>query len=371
MNFEIDSKQLLKSVAPLARVINTKSPIQILTDFMFKVNESGVFAMASNADCAVNLRLPDAQPIQYGKCCVDSKFVMDMLRKSKSVVMSVEAIKEGEVTFSHLFGEYSIPGHNVTDYPQFATVDDSAQGFRIDSRSLSRGLNSVLMATSDNAVRPVMCCVYMDIYEDKVVFVASDTHILSKFADTTIQSGLRGSLLLTAQTCRVLLGLLPEDCAVQIDFTAKRVRFKTDSFDMVASLIEGKFPDYNRVIPSENPHKIEVDRESFMSAIDRVSLCSGKSMNAISLTFNDKQITIKACDLDYSRQAVERVSCESNCQGFTISVNAENLLRILQPIETDKVLITASASERPILISPVSDNAEDYINLSMPLMLND
>jgi DNA polymerase-3 subunit beta len=141
---------------------------------------------------------------------------------------------------------------------------------------------------------------------------------------------------------------------------------------LICRLIEGSYPNYNAVIPANNPNKVLVDRVELLNGIKRVAICSNPTTNLIRMDIADNRINLTAQDIDFSLSANETISCSYEGSSITIGFKSTFLVEILANIETPTVLIELADSARPGVFKPVYDDkhASETLMLLMPMMIN-
>ena len=234
------------------------------------------------------------------------------------------------------------------------------------------GINKTIFATADDELRPVMNGVYINLEPQSVTFVATDAHKLVKYASETAAEA-TASFILPKKPANLLRGLLPkEDGEITVEFDDKNVLFRLKNQVLICRLIEGNYPNYNAVIPANNPNKVFVDRLELLNAIRRVAVCSNQSTNLIKLDISKGTINLTAQDLDFSVSAQESLPCDYEGEDIVIGFKSTFLIEILSNIETSTVLVELADSTRAGVFKPVYDQqpSNDTLMLLMPMMIN-
>ena len=148
--------------------------------------------------------------------------------------------------------------------------------------------------------------------------------------------------------------------------------FSLSNVFLVCRLIEGKYPNYDAVIPKENPNKLIIDRTPFISAIRRVALYANQSTNQVRLRISGQELFLSAEDIDYSNEAKERLNCNYEGTDMEIGFNSKFLMDMLNNMETPQVMLELSAPNRAGILLPVDpvNKDEDILMLVMPVMIN-
>ena len=253
----------------------------------------------------------------------------------------------------------------------WSTVD-SKQTITMDVDALLTGINKTIFATADDELRPVMNGVYVNIEPQSVTFVATDAHKLVKYTAENA-SDMAASFILPKKPANLLRGMLPkEEEDVTIEFDDKNVLFRLKNQVLICRLIEGNYPNYNAVIPANNPNKVFVDRVELLNAIRRVAVCSNQSTNLIKFDIKQGEINLTAQDLDFSVSAQESLPCDYQGDDIVIGFKSTFLVEILSNLETPTMLIELADLTRAGVFKPVYDEqpANDTLMLLMPMMIN-
>ncbi len=175
---------------------------------------------------------------------------------------------------------------------------------------LIRGINKTIFATADDELRPVMNGVYINFAPAGLTFVGTDAHKLVKY-EAKAETDLTASFILPKKPANLLKSvLLREEDAIEVRFDSKNAVFKLKNHTLVCRLIEGNYPNYNAVIPTDNPNKVLVDRIELVNGIKRVAVCSNPTTNLIRMDIGDNRINLTAQDIDFSVSANETISVQ-------------------------------------------------------------
>jgi DNA polymerase-3 subunit beta len=238
---------------------------------------------------------------------------------------------------------------------------------------LNSGINKTLFATADDELRPVMNGIFFDITTDDVTMVASDAHKLVRIKTAAAKGEKVSSFILPKKPTNLLTNILPNESGeVLVQFDAKNACFTLSNYKMICRLIEGRYPNYNSVIPQNNPYKAIIDRVSLMNTLRRVSVFSNQGSNLIKLEYLENEIHISAQDIDFSISAEERIACQYTGEAMKIGFKSSFLIDILANLSSTDVVMELADPSRAGLILPFETNSEeDTLMLIMPMMLND
>jgi DNA polymerase-3 subunit beta len=236
-----------------------------------------------------------------------------------------------------------------------------------------QGVSKTLFAASDDELRPVMTGIYIEMSEESMSFVASDAHKLVRYRRTDIKASEAASFILPQKPAGLLKNTLPkDDSAVSLQFDDKNAVLEYNGYKMVCRLVEGNYPNYEAVIPKDNPNKLTIDRLDFYNSLRRVSVFSNQASNLIKLAINANQMTISAQDIDFSISAHERVNCQYDGDEMEIGFKSLFLIEILANLASSDVILNLSDPTRAGILVPFEKESddEDVLMLLMPMMIN-
>ncbi|MFA5783165.1 MAG: DNA polymerase III subunit beta, partial [Bacteroidales bacterium] len=166
--------------------------------------------------------------------------------------------------------------------------------------------------------------------------------------------------------------LLYDESKIKIEYNNTNAFFAFNNFNLICRLIDGKYPNYDAVIPTNNPNKLIIERIPFLNSIKRVSIFSNQSTHQVRFKISGKELTLSAEDLDFANEAKERLSCQYEGEDMEIGFNSKFILEMLNNIDSDEVCLEMSAPNRAGLLLPVNNEnkEEDLLMLVMPVMLN-
>ncbi len=309
-----------------------------------------------------------------GRFAVAAKTILDALKEIPEQPLMFEVnINSLEITVQYQNGKYSLMGQNADEFPQSAMLGDSAVRVEMDASVLLAGINRAVFATADDELRPVMNGIYFDITTEDITMVASDGHKLVRCKTLSAKGNERAAFILPKKPASLVKNLLPkEQGSVVIEFDERNAVFTLERYRMVCRLIEGRYPNYNSVIPQNNPYTVTVDRMLLVGALRRVSIFSSQASSLIKLRMQENQIVISAQDIDFSTSAEESLACQYEGNPMSIGFKSTFLIDILNNIVADEVIVKLADPSRAGVIVPVEqEENEDLLMLLMPMMLND
>ena len=375
MKFVVSSTELLGHLQAISRVISSKNTLPILDSFLFNLSDNELEITASDLESTLITRMKLENTDGNGMIAIPARILLDSLKEFSAQpltfdinnqTLAVEIISEN--------GKFSVVGQNGTDFPALPSIkEDSRTVFNIDAEVMLSGINKTLFATADDELRPVMGGIFVEVSTDKVTFVASDAHKLVRYERSDAHGDDISSFILPKKPASLLKNILPKESgSFPVEFDDKNAFFNLNDYKVVCRLVEGNYPNYNSVIPKNNPKKITVDRVELFNTLKRVSVFSNAASNLVKLQFTGNMVTVSAQDIDFSHSAYERVKCQYEGDEMEIGFKSLFLLEILGNINSQDVnLELAEPSRAGLFLPAVNDNeSEDLLMLLMPMMIN-
>ncbi|HBH83277.1 MAG: DNA polymerase III subunit beta [Bacteroidetes bacterium GWE2_41_25] len=375
MKFVVSSSELLGHLQAISRVISSKNTLPILDNFLFNLSGNDLEITASDLESTLITRMKLENTDGDGTIALPARILLDTLKEFSVQPLTFEInLGTMAVVISSENGKFNVVGQNGIDFPALPAIKkDKKFSFSINADVLLAGISKTLFATADDELRPVMGGVFIEATTDKITFVASDAHKLVRYQRTDAHADDSASFILPKKPASLLKNILPkEEGAVKVDFDDKNAFFTLSDHKVVCRLVEGNYPNYNSVIPKNNPRKITVDRVEFYNTLKRVSVFSNQASNLVKLQLKGNQIMVSAQDIDFSISAYERLKCQYEGEDIEIGFKSVFLLEILANIGSQDVMIELADPTRAGLFLPVStDNeSEDLLMLLMPMMIN-
>ncbi len=373
MKFIVSSSLLLKQLQAISGVLNSNNPLPILDNFLFDIDSGELTISASDLETTMTTRIAIESKAQ-GKVAVPAKIVLDTLKTfpEQPLTFTVDKANHG-IEISSDYGKYKLTGQDGEEFPKIPTIE-GATTLALSSSVLLRAINKTIFATGNDELRPVMSGVFCQLSSENITFVATDAHKLVRYRRTDAQSDVTASFILPKKPLNLLKNILSvEDTKVNIDYNESNAFFSFDNVNLICRLIDGRYPNYEAVIPAENPNKLTIDRQSFLNTIKRISIYSNKTTHQVRLKIAGSELQISAEDLDFSNAANERLACQYDGEDIEIGFNAKFLLDMLMNLDTSEIQLEMSAPNRAgiLLPSDAEKNAnEDILMLVMPVMLN-
>jgi DNA polymerase-3 subunit beta len=375
MKFIVSSAMLQHHLQAISRVINVKNTLPILDCFLLDLKGNTLTLTAADNETRLTTTVEVSGVEGSGSLAINAKNLLDPLRELPDQPLTFDINDETlEVFIYYHNGKYNFVGTKGDEYPEPRPLRDSAMSLTLNAQTLFSGINRTVFATGDDELRPVMNGIYFDITADDLTFVASDGHKLVRVITTEAKGEGRSSFILPKKPANLLKSLLPRESGdVVIKFDTNNAYIEMASYQMVCRFVEGRFPNYNSVIPQDNPNKVTLDRLALLNTLKRVAVFSNPSSSLVKLQLSEDKIVMSAQDIDFLTAAEEVIPCSYDGNIMNIGFKAVFLIDILNNIPSDEVRVELSDPSRAGLILPVDDKEEnvDMLTLLMPMMLND
>lgn len=374
MKFVVSSATLLSHLQAISRVINSKNSLPILDCFLLELDGNVLTITAADNETRLETKVEVNSSEGTGSLAINSKNLLDPLRELPDQPLTFDVNDETlEIYIYYHNGKYNFVGLKGDEYPRPKELKESAIELNIPAETLFNGINRTVFATADDELRPVMNGIYFDITTDDLTFVASDGHKLVRVIHKDVKGDGRSSFILPKKPANLLRSLLPkENGTVDVKFDENNAYITMSNFVMICRFVEGRYPNYNSVIPQNNPNNVTLDRLALLNALKRVSVFSNPASSLVKLQLSEDKIVVSAQDIDFLTSAEEMIPCQYNGNVMNIGFKAVFLIDILNNIPSTDVKLELSDPSRAGIILPAeNEENEDMLTLLMPMMLND
>ncbi|MDP4280845.1 MAG: DNA polymerase III subunit beta [Bacteroidota bacterium] len=373
MKFIISSSLLLKSLQAIQGVINASNTLPILDDFLFDLKDSELTITSSDLETTMSVTIKPDKAEEPGSIAVPAKILVETLKTFGEIPVSFTMNESNlNVELSAGDGKYKLAGHKSDEYPKTPALEN-ATSLELNGSVLSNAINKTIFATGNDELRMVLSGVFCELSSDDITFVATDAHKLVRYKRTDAHSEESASFVLPKKPLNILKGVLAsQETPVKIEYNRTNAFFTFGNITLVCRLIDGKYPNYDAVIPKDNPNKLTIDRMSLLTSIRRVSIFANQSTHQIRFKISGKELILSAEDIDFAKESKDRLTCNYEGDDLEIGFNSKFLLEMLNNIDTEEVLIEMSAPNRAGILTPVGNENkdEDILMLVMPVMLN-
>ena len=374
MRFTLSSTALSSKLSALSRVINSKNALPILGDFVFEISENVLHLTASDSENVMKTQLELTESDGACRFAIGNSLLLDAVKGISEQPITFDVNQEQNIVkISYQNGLFSLPIENADEFPMAQPISDFANSITMPNLTLAENINRSIFATAQDELRPVMNGIYFDLTPDCLAVVASDGHKLVRNKVFTIKSEQPASFILPKKPANLLKNLLGKDGGdVIIRFDERNAEINYGDGILQCRLIEGRFPNYNSVIPQNNPNELRADRLGLLAALRRVQPFANGSSNLIRFHVEGSTLQLDAEDYDFSRTATERMTCEYNGKPMSIGFKGSSFIEILSNFDCQEVIIQLADPSRAGLVIPSEQpENQDVLMLMMPMLIND
>ena len=371
MKFIVSSSYLLKQLQVLGGVINSNNALPILDNFLFELDGNDLLVSASDLETTIVAKL-SVESADTGNIAVPAKLLLDTLKTFPEQPLTFVLQDNNTIEISSNHGKYALAYADGNEFPKAVSLEDPSST-SIAGSILSNAISKTIFASGNDELRPVMSGVFFQFSPEELTFVATDAHKLVKYTRTDVVASQVAEFIMPKKPLNLLKGILAtSDSDVLIEYNDSNAKFSFDDIELVCRLIDGKYPNYEAVIPKENPNKLSIDRSQFLSSVRRVSIFSNKTTHQIRLKVAGAELNISAEDLDYSNKAEERLTCDYQGDDMQIGFNSRFFIEMLNNLNANEVQLEMSLPNRAGILTPIDglDEGEKVTMLVMPVMLN-
>ena len=379
MKIIVSKSSLEDAVKNLCKVINPKNALPILGDILFDVNEKAKIARltASDSEVIMTREIALSECEGGGKFCVEAMRLKDALGGLSEQPVTILATTESDQRFTiqHSSGETYFPLEGADEYPMPTEEKYNETLGGVKGEWMRDAMKRSLWATADDDLRPVMNGVSFALVDGNLDIVASDGHALVK-SQYHIEADEKrcGSFIMPRKVAKILGDIAEEGGYMDIDWNDRWAHIDLLGMDITFRLIEGKYPNYNAIIPEDWPLCATVDRSRLLNGLHKVIPFTTDNQGAkmVRMHFEGEELKMSGENYDFSTGATDSMAIGYEGDTIEIGVSGSRLKTILQKIGGQDVCISMRDYSHAIVIEP-SEQEDDYdvLMLAMPMMLND
>ena len=371
MKFIVSSSYLLKQLQVLGSVINSSNTLPILDNFLFELKKNELLVSASDLETTMSAVLT-IDSNSEGSIAVPAKLLLEILKTFPEQPLTFTVEENSTIEISSQSGKYALAYAPGDEFPKAVSLEEPSKTI-VPAEVLSTAVSKTIFAAGNDDLRPVMSGVFFQFSPEGLIFVATDAHKLVKYARKDVSASQVADFIMPRKPLNILKGILiSSNEEVAIEYNDSNATFTFDNYILTCRLIDGKYPNYEAVIPKENPNKLIIDRIQLLNSVRRVAIFSNKTTHQIRLKIAGAELNISAEDIDYSNKAEERLTCDYQGDDMQIGFNSRFLLEMLGNLQSDLIMLEMSLPNRAGILTPVDglDEGETVTMLVMPVMLN-
>ena len=372
MKFIVSSSALLKELQILGGVINNTNTLPILDNILFEVQQNQLLLTASDLETTLSTKIT-VESLDQGSLALPARLIIDTLKTFPEQPLTFVKTEANTIEISANNGKYAVAYVPGEEFPKAAHVSDPIQT-NIVGDTLADAINTTLFASGNDELRPVMSGVFFQFDTSGLTFVATDAHKLVKYRRTDATAPQSSEFIMPKKPLQLLKNVLQgSEENITVEFNETNAQFRFGDTTLTCRLVEGKYPNYEAVIPKENPNILEIDRDLLLNSVRRVSIFSNKTTHQIRLKIAGSALQISAEDYDFSNKAEERLECNYRGDDIQIGFNSRFLIEMLNNLQAESIQLAMSLPNRAGILTPLdnTEEGEDITMLVMPVMLNE
>jgi len=345
MKFIVSSTYLLKQLQVLGGVINNSNTLPILDNFLFELEHSKLTVSASDLETTMATTL-EVESDSEGSVAIPAKLLLETLKTFPEQPLTFVIEENNTIEISSNHGKYALAYASADEFPKAISLDSPSTTV-LSADILATAISKTIFAAGNDDLRPVMSGVFFQFSTESLTFVATDAHKLVKYSRTDVTANETAEFIMPKKPLNLLKGiLLGSDDDVTIEYNDSNAKFSFENSILICRLIDGKYPNYEAVIPKENPNHLTIGRNQFLNSVRRVSIFSNKTTHQIRLKIAGAELNISAEDIDYSNKAEERLTCDYQGDDMQIGFNSRFLSEMLSNLNADDVQLEMSMPNR-------------------------
>ena len=372
MRFSISSTALNSKLNILSKVISPKNSISILECFLFEVQDGKLILTASDNSnmmkCTVDLNEHDVN----GSFCVPNRIMLTAVKElaDQPLVFDVN-LDDCSIQMNYLNGSYKIFGQKADEYPRLKTLEGEATTTTIPAEVLANNINRTIFATAQDELRMVMNGLFFDLTEDYMAIVASDGHKLVRNRIYSCKTEIPSSFILPKKPANLLRSVLGSgDYDVTISFNQTNAEIHFADGMLSCRLIEGRYPNYNSVIPKNYSTEVLMEKKELISTIKRVLPMGNQTSRVMKIEVNNNFLILSTENEDFLTSAKEQISCETSGNTMYIGIKGNVLEDVLSNVSSSQVILRMTEPSRPIMVFPDENReGETFLGLLMPCLV--
>ena len=345
-----NSKLLVDALSVVNGAINNTATLPILQNVLFQLKGNELTLTGSDLETTLVVSI-EVESDEEQEFCTDGKKLVEFLKSVGNEYIELNVGNVLEITTNA--GVYELPIEHANDYPNAPTIQ--GETINISGDVLKEGFAKTSGFTGTDDLRPIMTGVY--IHDN--VFVSTDAHVLSKFTTST---HINGKFIVPKKAVQIIRSVVQDEVTLIYDHT--NLHIKSGSVTLITRLIDGQYPNYEAVIPKDNPNTFTFNRKELLNTLQRLSVFANRTTNQIKFSFGS-EVVIEAQDVDFSNKGKEVFKGAYNGNDLVIGFNSKYLQNILKNYTEEELTLQMSTNNRAGIIE-----SNGLLNLVMPVMIS-
>ncbi len=367
MHVKVNQKDLNLALNIVSKAVNNNNTLPILNNLLLQAKEQELLLSATNLEIAISLPI-QAEVIQEGSVTVPAKLLQSYISLLKKEILSLESQENNLLSIQSSKSSTQINTIPALDYPNIPQIEAQTQ-LSVPAMELQKALNYTSFACSANTTQAVLAGVFLEISSDSLKFAATDSYRLSEYKipnQSPEQNSLQAIIPQRAmqELKSIIQNITPSE--IKIFLSADQISFEIEEVKLISRLIDGKYPEYSKILPTEANTQITIDKEELAISLKRVSLFAKESNNSIHLESEaEKQILIIKSDQTKVGQELSEIAIAQTGPSAAVSINSQYLADILGVINSEDVNLLMNEKNTPIKIT--EPNNPNFLYIIMPL----
>lgn len=370
MQFTASQSSLLSGLQPVAAVVPSKSPMPVLTHLLVEVSGNMLTVVATDLEISMETKI-EVKGLKDGRALLPARKFLEEIREFPDVPITVEATESGRIKLSAEDKSYDLSGESVQNYPKVPLLEEK-DTVQLERNKLRRMITKVLFAVSRDELRPQLTGIYLKLTTDEIRMVTTDGHRLVKVIQK--HDGYKGDThesIIPSKAMNTVARMCDREGDVSVYFATNQIGFRIGNTTLITKLIEGRYPNYEAVIPSENKNMLTVDLDQLHASVRRASIVSNEISRQIRLKLRSDHLQILVEDIEQGNEGQETIPCTYVGEPMDIGYNAGYVLDILKQVDTPEVVFELGTPTSAGIVKPTEqEKDEDLLMLIMPVRLN-
>jgi len=370
MKFSVLQNTLLNALQTVSGVVPTRSTTPILENILFELEEKNLKLTGTDLEVSITTRIVPKKIESTGSIALPARVLTETIRSLPDIEINFELDEGNRMKMTTSRGFYQVAGISKDSFPQ-KTLFSNEKTVEIKNDFLNRMFSKTIFAVSSEELRPALMGVFMQILPDEFRMVATDGHRLSKIIDTGFRFDDQPiRIVLPPKAVQIALKNIKEEGSTKLIIDENSLCFDFTETVLYTRLVEGDYPDYERVIPRDNHKKMTVDKNELMASLKRVSLFSSALTHQIRFSLSQDKLVVCSEDVDMGGEAREELQVDYKEEDMEIGYNAQYAMDVLRHVDTDQVVFHLNNPVRAAIITPETQlENESFLMLIMPIKL--
>lgn len=370
MKFAASQSALLDGFMPLAGVVPSKTPLPALGHILAELKGNSLSLAATDLEVSMQ-RTIEVTGSEDGRALLPARRLIEIIRELPDIALKISIGKGNRITIEGDRGSYKLGGEEVEGYPELPKLK-KPQVLEFDRGRMRRLISKTLFAISHDELRPQLTGILLQIKPGELRCISTDGHRLVRLvALDTKYKGEAYDFIVPAKAMAAVLRNAEGDGPLELSFEGTQLCFTFGQTKLTTRLIEGRYPNYEAVIPQSNENTLRLDLDSLRAAVRRVAIFANEVSRQVRLRLAADKLQILSEDVEAGGEAQETVPCDYQGTPMDIGYNANYLLDILKKVDTNEVVFELGTPTSAGLVKPSEqEKNEDLLMLIMPVRLN-